>query len=98
MTGQNRFNDDASILVLDLVPEGVPSFPLAVAAANAAAAASIRSGSSDGGGPPDGAGRAPPSKGLMFACFGSEADVQDSLDAIGPGRLVLYADVDCLKV
>lgn len=88
--------------MLDLVPEGVANFPLAVAAANAsaaaAAAASMRAqGSSDGGGPADGAARAPP-KGLMFACFGSEADVLDSRDAIGPGRLVLYADVDCLKV
>jgi len=105
VTGQTRFNDDTSIVVLDLLPEGVESFPVAVSAA-----ASRRSGSrvvSDGGGgdggsssssaPSEGMTRTP-SKGLLFSCFRSEAEMQDSRDAVGPGHLVLYADVDCLKV
>ena len=108
VTGQTRFNDDTSIVVLDLLPEGVESFPVAISAA-----ASRRSGSrvvSDGGGgggggdgvssssaPSEGIMRTP-SKGLLFACFRSEAEMQDSRDAVGPGHLVLYADVDCLKV
>ncbi|GAX80484.1 hypothetical protein CEUSTIGMA_g7922.t1 [Chlamydomonas eustigma] len=97
VTCQSRFNDDTSIIVLDMLPPGVTSFPEAVNNMKTSAAA-LQVGSA-----PQHTARRSPSSGGLFSCFSSSFSdeghmshgVRNDGDA-SAGRLLLYSDVDCL--
>ena len=103
VTSQNRFNDDTSIIVVDVLPHGISSFPSAVSAASspldlasAGAKSSVGSAGSHLSSSPS-MSRSKSSGGGMFACFRPELDESDSRDVTGFGRLAFFADVDCLR-
>ncbi len=86
VVSQTRFNDDASIIVIDVLPSlDLPTFP--EVAEKVSSSQQIKKKPSGGGG----------GGGGLFACFKS-AEVQelDSRDVSGLGALHLFSDVDCL--
>ncbi len=91
-----RTLDDASIVVIDLLPSEATSFPTVALRAGApgggagTGAGSTKKGSSGGSGSGGGGG--------LFSCFRSEADEPDSrqVPVGGSGHVAFLADVDCL--
>lgn len=86
-----RTLDDASIVVIDLLPSESTSFPTVALRANPAAGTTAAKGAAA-------ARPAKKSSGGLFACFKSEPDEPDSREvpAGGTGHLTFLCDVDCL--
>ncbi len=83
---ERRVIDDTSIIIVDVLPPDAKSFPASLAAPSLASPGRGKKPGSGGGG------------GGLFGCFQSDVIEPDSRHATGPGRLQLYADVDCLQV
>ncbi|KAJ9519451.1 hypothetical protein QJQ45_023188 [Haematococcus lacustris] len=79
-----RAVDDASIMVVDIMPSEHASFPSLAHKANPQARR-------------PGAGATPAATGGFFSCFRPEVEEPDSRDITGLGHLDLYCDVDCLR-